>query len=176
MTMTLIETKVLGTAQASIEFTSIPQTYTDLLFVASCRTDRAAIDDPILIQINGGSTAASNRRLRGSGSAVVSQNSSIDGNYYWFSVGGSSTASTFDNASIYFPNYAGNTNKSFSIDGVGENNATTAFQTITAGLWANTAAITSVKFQSDLGTNLVAGTTISLYGITKGTDGIVVVS
>jgi hypothetical protein len=174
--MKLIESKTLGTAQASIEFTSIPQTYTDLVFIASCRTDRAAVDDPILIQINGGSTAASNRRLRGSGSGVVSQNSSIDGNYYWFSNGASATSNTFDNASIYFPNYTSAANKSFSVDGVGENNATTAFQTITAGLWANTAAITSVKFQSDLGTNLVAGTTISLYGVLKGTDGIVTTS
>ena len=64
-----------------------------------------------------------------------------------------------------------------SVDAVGENNATQAFQIISAGLWANTAAITSIQLipQSGGGT-FVADSTVSLYGITKGSDGIVTTS
>ena len=171
--MKLIETKTLGSAATSIEFTSIPGDATDLVVVCSLRSARTGVDDPISIDINGGSTAVTIRRLRGNGSAAAS---GTDGPDLWYTSAASTTSNTFDNACIYFPNYAGSTNKSFSSDGVSENNATEAYQAITAGLWASTAAITSVKVKSRTGSNLVVGSTISLYKITKGTDGIVVVS
>jgi hypothetical protein len=65
---------------------------------------------------------------------------------------------------IYFPNYASATNKSFSIDSVTENNATLANQFLTAGLWSNTAAITSITLLAASG-NLAYYSTASLYGI-----------
>jgi hypothetical protein len=172
--MKLIESKTLGTSQASIEFTSIPQDGTDLVAVLSVRSSRSGeIDDPVEMRINGGSTAISTRYLRGSGASAVSATSTTD---IYFGTAAGATSNTFDNASVYLPNYAGSTNKSFSVDGVGENNATTAYQAITAGLWANTAAITSLLFKSRTGNNFVAGSTISLYKITKGSDGIVTTS
>jgi hypothetical protein len=61
------------------------------------------------------------------------------------------------------------------VDTVSENNATAAFQRIIAGLNNSTAAITSINFFPSSG-NFVAGSTISLYGITKGSDGIVTTS
>jgi hypothetical protein len=85
------------------------------------------------------------------------------------------TANTFGNIQIYFPNYAGSTNKSYSVDSVTENNETVAYQTILAGLWSNTAAITTATFTAESG-NFAIGSTISLYKITKGSDGIVTTS
>jgi hypothetical protein len=173
MSFTLIETKTLGTAAASIEFTSIPQDFTDIVFLLSLRTSRTETDDPIEMRINGGATAISARMLRGSGSAASSITSTTD---IYYGNAASNTANTFDNASVYFPNYAGSTNKSFSVDGVMETNATSCFQFLTAGLWSNTSAITSVLFRSRTLNNLVAGSTVSLYGILKGSDGIVTTS
>ena len=175
MTMTLIETKTLGTAASSLSFTSIPQDGTDLLILASVRGASIATNDALLMSINGDNsqTNGSSRWLQGTGSATASSTGS-------FAVGGittgdSATSNTFGNASIYITNYAGTGAKSISSDFVTENNATQAFQRIVAGLSNATAAITSVSF--DLaGPNLLAGSTISLYKITKGTDGIVVVS
>ena len=172
MTMTLIETKTLGTATASIEFTSIPQDATDLYFLLSLRS--TGDFDFIPITFNGSTTGFSARSLQGTGTGVLSTTTT---NFLEIATNPSSaTANTFANTLLYIPNYAGSTNKSFSVDTVFENNATLARQSIQAGLWSNTAAITSVNFTCGGSSTFVANSTISLYKITKGTDGIVVVS
>jgi hypothetical protein len=171
--MTLIETKTLGTAQASIEFTSIPQDFTDLLVLVSLRGTTTEIYILTDIFFNGSTTGFSSRGLEGNGSSAVSYtNSTI---YTNAGNGATSTANTFSSHSIYIPNYAGSTNKSVSVDAVLENNATTAYSSIQAGLWANTAAITSIQIKARAN-SFVADSAVSLYGITKGTDGIVTTS
>ena len=172
--MKLIESKTLGTAAASIEFTSIPQTYTDLLVLLSLRMARATTGGNVNMKINTLTTGLTKRMLIGSGSAVSSDGSS--GNPLFYANAANQTANTFGNVSMYFPNYAGSTNKSFSIDAVDESNATESYQEITANLWSNTAAITSLSWEDAGGSNWVIGTTVSLYGITKGSDGIVTTS
>ena len=170
MTMQLIETKTLATAAASIDFTSIPQDATDLMLFISART---TANDGVVwydtkIEFNNNTSNLSTRVLYGTGSGVASI---TDATSILLRVNSNlSTASTFGNAIIYVSNYAGSTNKSVSIDSV-----TAAFQAITAALWADTAAITSVKATAKTG-NLDVGTTISLYKITKGSDGIVTTS
>ena len=171
MTMTLIETKTLGSAQASIEFTSIPQDGTDLLVLGSAR-NTATTAETILFSFNSSTSNFTARFLQGNG---ASASSSTLARFAANTVGGTETSNTFSNFQIYIPNYAGATNKSYSTDTVTENNATTAFQTIIAGLWSNTSAITSITLTSGSG-NLAIGTTISLYKITKGSDGTTVVS
>jgi hypothetical protein len=175
--MKLIESKTLGTAQASIEFTSIPQTFTDLVVFQSCRFASNAGD--IDMRFNGSTTGYSMRILYGSGSIT---GAATDSSAYlvWSGIGSRSTytASTFGNSMVYIPNYTGSTAKSVSVDGVNENNSSTAFQVISAGLWTGTAAITSIAFSgvaSGAG-NFEAGSTISLYGVLKGSDGIVTTS
>jgi hypothetical protein len=74
------------------------------------------------------------------------------------------TASTFNNADLYIPNYAGSNNKSFSIDSVSENNGTAAVASLFAGLWSQTAAITSITLTSRNG-NFDQYSTAYLYGV-----------
>jgi hypothetical protein len=172
--MKLIETKTLGADAASIEFTSIPQTYTDLVFVASTRASTAGTSvEPCLVTFNASTSNYTHRTLNGSGSAATS--ASGTSRLVFNSPRTGTTASTFGNVSVYIPNYAGATNKSYSTDSVTEHNAAEAHQTIIAGLWSDTAAITSAKFEPTAN-NFIAGSTISLYGILKGTDGIVTTS
>jgi hypothetical protein len=165
MTMTLIATTTLGTAAATIEFTSIPQDGTDLLLVVSARTSTTATDANMQFNNSDGSF----RRLLGNGSGAASDTSA---GMIFFIGNSSQTASTFGNAEIYIPNYAGSTNKSVSLSSVSENNATTAYQGISAALWSNTAAITSIKLLA----SFIANSTVSLYKITKGSDGITTAS
>jgi hypothetical protein len=177
--MKLIETKTLGTAAASIEFTSIPQTFSDLVLLVSGRSTNAAFVNNGIIQFNGsGGTAYSSRRLFGnSGGVTVEATSNNDSVFQFPQNGANTTANTFSNGVIYIPNYTGSTTKSFSADSVSETNSTTQGQvqtSILAGLWNDTSAITSVRVATD--TNWAANTTISLYGITKGSDGIVTTS
>lgn len=174
MTMTLIETKTLATTEASIVFSAIPGTYTDLQLVVSARANGGSYPSEsawsLTIGFNGSTTGFTARNLDGTGSGVASNTSA---RYVGWLTGGGATSNTFGNCFIYIPNYAGSTNKSFSGDGVNENNATAGYQRISAGLWSNTAAITSIELtvESGVGGSFIAGTTVSLYGILKGSGG-----
>ena len=169
--MKLIESKTLGTAQASIEFTSIPQTYTDLRMVFSLRKSNDNVVANVLV--NGATTSLSERFLFGTGSATGSSSGSAFNVYV---VADGRTANTFGNGEIYVPNYASTTtNKSLSTEATEENNATASFMRIGAGLYASNTAITSLGLSAE-GGNFVIGSTMSLYGILKGSDGIVTTS
>jgi hypothetical protein len=164
-TCKLIAKSVLTSNATSIEFTSIPSTYTDLWCVCSLRSDRSATSDTIVIEFNGATTNLSSRTINGNGSSVFSST-------FTYIRGGSmnastSTSSTFASAEFYVPNYGGSANKSVSAVSATENNATEAFAFASAGLWSNTAAITSVKITPAVGPNLVSGSSAFLYGITK---------
>jgi hypothetical protein len=164
-TYTLISSSTVGSGGASsIDFTSIPQTYTDLLIKYSIRTTGAAIATGGFIKFNSSTTGYTYRRLEGTGAAAGSQNGSD--RYAGVDTGTSATASTFSNAEVYIPNYAGSTNKSYSADSVSENNATTAYTWLVAGLWSNTAAITSISLSDDT-YNLGQYSTAYLYGISN---------
>jgi hypothetical protein len=165
--MRLIESKTLATAAASIEFTSIPQTFTDLVVVISPRSNAGGFRD-FLISFNGSTSGFTSRQLDGNGSGA---SSGTVARYVGTVNGTPQTADTFGNISVYIPNYSGATNKSFSSDAVTETNATASIQTISAGLWSNTAAITSVAFAPSTD-SLVTGTTASLYGVSNKTPNV----
>jgi hypothetical protein len=176
--MKLIESKTLATAAASIEFTSIPQDGTDLLLLLSLRGTNSAVFDQPRMTINGSTSGYSYRALVGDGAAVSAgdASSSTTSMKLGVAVGANATSNTFSNTMAYLPNYTGSSAKSCSSDDVGENNATTAYQSLYASLWSGTSAITSLQIFSQNATNWVAGSTISLYKITKGSDGIVTTS
>ena len=171
--MKLIQTITLTSAQANIEFTSIPQTFTDLVVLASARTALSQVSGVFSVNINDGLATQTWRRLQGDGSAVASTNGSADSRAGAIN-GSTSTANTFNNHSLYFPNYTGNSVKIYSADSVVENNATSSIQVLYALSRDTTAPITTLAFSAN--DNLVAGSTISLYGILKGSDGITTAS
>jgi hypothetical protein len=167
--MQLIQTVTVGSGgAASITFSSIPATFTDLMVVVSGRC--TTTDTTATLSFNTGG-AYSRRTLVGNGATSSTNTSAVD---FRISQSGD-TASTFGNTSIYIPNYAGGAAKSYSVDTVNENNATTAFQAITAGLWDQTAAITSIVLDAVSG-DFAQYSSASLYGILAGSDGIVSVS
>jgi hypothetical protein len=174
MTYTLIaHTEVGSGGAANITFSSIPATFTDLLLVLSTR---AATDTSSLsrLEINGLTTNQTIRYLEGGGSG--SGASGTASRIFQIDNSSSFTANTFANVQIYIPNYASTTAaKSFSSDSVSENNATTALQWIAAGLWNSTAAINSIKIEPPSG-NFAQYSSATLYGITAGSSGGVVVS
>jgi hypothetical protein len=151
---------------ANIEFTSIPGTYTDLLLRISARSTRSGVDaNELKITFNNNTSNYSERTLRGSGSAVTSSSFTSAGIANVLTNATTSTASTFGSTDYYIPNYASANNKSVSADGVSENNGTAAYATFDAGLWSNSAAISSVKIQDNDGNNLAQYSTATLYGI-----------
>lgn len=172
--ITLIESKTLVSSTDGIEFTSIPQDGTDLYVLASVRAANGGTFDNLELTLNGSGSNFSKRFLYGSGSGGGIGFTGSDG-HIGYTAANTSTANTFGNHSIYITNYTSSLTKTITTDSVSENNATEAFQSIFANFWNNTAAITSLRVRTN-GASMAAGCTISLYKITKGTDGIVVVS
>jgi hypothetical protein len=56
--------------------------------------------------------------------------------------------------------------KSFSTDSVSENNTTTAYATLGAGLWSDTSSLTSIKLIPSSG-DFAINSTFYLYGISN---------
>ena len=162
LTYTHINTLTSGSGgQLSLEFTNIPQTYTDLLIKFSARNEVAG-NSGVYIQFNGSTSNFSGRYLEGTGSGV--QSGSL-ARYLGTEVAAGNTANTFSNGEVYIFNYTSNSNKVFGADDVGENNATQAYQTLTAGLWSNTAAITSITLTLVGAEDFAQYSTATLYGI-----------
>ena len=163
-TYTLITSSTVGSGgTAYIEFTSIVATYTDLVLKVSARGSGA--DNSILINFNSDTGANySARYIYGDGSAAASTTSSA--NLLTTSINPSTyTSNSFANAELYIPNYAGSNYKSSSHDGVQETNATLAYMALTANLWTNSAAITSIKLSLGGGQSFAQYSTAYLYGI-----------
>jgi hypothetical protein len=159
----LIEAKTLGSNTASVTFSSIPQTYTDLKLVISSRTSFATTSS-LLFQPNGSTSNLTAKRIYGTGTTVLS-----DTGTNALQNGQDTTSNTFTNIEVYFPNYTSSNYKSFSLDGVMENNATFAYAYMLAYLWSDTAAISSLTLAAD--GNFVSGSTFYLYGISNVTTG-----
>jgi hypothetical protein len=161
-TYTLIEAKTLGSNTASVTFSSIPQTYTDLLVKTSLRYTGTNAE-AVKMLFNNSASNYTAKWAEGNGSSISSGSQFFQG--IWIDTVGSSTnASTFTNAETYIPNYTGSNYKAASTHLVTENNATTAYMDIVAGLWSDSAAITSLVI-SPLQFSFLAGSTFYLYGI-----------
>ena len=158
----LLERIELNASAASVTFANIPQTgYTDLKIVFSTRDDNAQPQNGLFVSINGSTANFTNKYLLGSGSAASSGSIA---RFLGYSSGAGATANTFSNGELYFPNYTSSDNKSFSSDNVQETNASTAYMVMSAHLWSQTAAITSISLIAD-SASFVQYSTFSLYGL-----------
>ena len=146
---------------ASVTFSSIPSTYTDLLVKASARNSAVRY---MRLQVNSVTSGYTGKLLRGNGSAVASfdETSFFTDGIVGDAIG--TGASLFNNQEFYIPNYRSSTVKSVTGDGVQEDNVTGAYQMLTAGLSSDTAAITSITISPDTGT-LQQYSSFYLYGI-----------
>ena len=169
-TMTLIGSPItVGSGGASsVTFSSIPNTYTDLVVKASIRTTSSSQGTALYYRYNGDSGSNySFLYLNGNGSSPASgSNGTTSVNYPGIVDTNGDTSNTFASLDIYIPNYASSNYKSSSADNVSENNGTTAYATLSANLWKNTTAITSITLlpSSD---NLAQYSTFYLYGISN---------
>ena len=147
-TYTLISSQVLASTTASVTFSSIPATYTDLVLRVSARDNDTGAFQQLRITFNG--DTATNTSLR-----FVT---SVDGS--------TATSNTFGNAEIYIPSYLASQNKPISNFAVQENNNATAYINITAGLFSDTTAISSISLTPLFATvGWVSGSSFYLYGI-----------
>jgi hypothetical protein len=170
-TYTLIDKNILASTATSVTFSSIPATYTDLKLVASIRTDRTASPgENIRVQFNlDTGSVYSTRLIDGDGTIAYSGSGSSEASILaGYGNTDLSTSNTFSNFEIYIPNYLSTTAaKSILSDSVVENNSSTGYNTLFAGLWnpATQAAITAIKLFPQLGLNFKINSSFYLYGI-----------
>jgi hypothetical protein len=161
-----ITTQTLGSSTATVTFSSIPQTYTDLIIVIN---SAASVNLDWDMQFNGdtGSGTGTNysyTTFGGNGSTASSQRQSnqvairLD---YASAYMSATTIQAFAVAHIF--NYSNSTTYKTSLSRT--SNAGTGVGS-SVGLWRNTAAITQIAFSNWGGAaTYVAGSTFTLYGI-----------
>lgn len=150
-----IATQTLGSATATVTFSGIPGTYTDLRIVYA---STASSDAGNYLRFNSDSGSNYSRtNLYGNGSAAGSdRQSNVTGIYGPFTMSSNVTTNLID-----VINYSNTTtNKTVLVRAGAANNSTLA----TVGLWRSTSAITSIVITCD-GANFVSGSTFTLYGI-----------
>jgi hypothetical protein len=170
-TYKLIQAVTLASAQTAIDFTSIPDTYTDLVIKLSARTTRSEQNDYLKITFNSSTSGYADKNLATQGTGNVFSETNNGSTGYAFSYGlhgNTGTANAFGNIEIYIPNYRSSNSKGFSSDGYIGNVATTGQLAITACVWNNSAAITSISLRShDPALSLMQYSSAELYGIVK---------
>lgn len=153
---------------SSIQFTSIPQTFTDLLLVYDGDCNRSdLVADGVFIRFNSDTTGSNynNTRLYGnpSGGSTFSDTGAVYGGAGLTTA--NATASVYGSNSIYIPNYTSSVAKTWVVDGGSENDGSNTYLGVHGGRWTGTAAISSISLIPEVGTSWNQFTTASLYGI-----------
>jgi len=153
-----IATQTLGSAAATVTFSSIPSTYTDLVLVVNGSITSG--NENFLIQFN--SDTASNysdTSIGGNGTTAISNretsNTAIRCNSY------GSITTNLSQYNISIMNYANTTTYKTTLS---RGNNTGTGTSANVGLWRSTSAINAVKLLPSAST-FIAGSTFSLYGI-----------
>jgi hypothetical protein len=150
---------------ASIDFQSIPNTYTDLALYISTREESTATG-VINLKFNNNTSNITSRYLRGNGASASSGTTTT---MQFLTNSNIGTANTFSNVQFYIPNYAGSTNKSAMSDTAVESNNVNlpdTFLNMAAYLWSDTTAINQVTAYLPSG-DIAQYSTATLYGIKK---------
>ena len=163
-TYTLINSVTVGSGgSATMTFSSIPSTYTDLCLKISARADYSGDYIAFRLNPNGSTSNATSRIIYGTGSSTASFTDTI---IYANTTAATATSNTFGSSEFYIPNYTSSSFKSISYDGVTENNATSVLTLFSASLWSDTTAISSLTISTTTG-NFAQYSTAYLYGISN---------
>lgn len=155
VTYTPIATNTLSSAAASVTFSSIPGTYTDLVIIVAGIYTTGGTNDAVL-EFNGDTSSIySWTRLLGNGTAASSSRTTGDVQIDF----GLLSSNGQTNSIAQIQNYSNSTTYKTVL---GRGNSTEYVGAV-VGLWRSTAAITSVKVRS--AATFASGTVFTLYGI-----------
>lgn len=159
-----IATFTLSSTAGIVTFSSIPQTFTDLVLIQSARVSSSY--DITAIRVNTVTTNYSGTYLEGNGSGVTSGRGTAEIALRAGYVPGTSYTGEWS-AEIYnFMNYSNSTTFKTVICRTTFRNSTVSFNTqAKASLIPTTSAITQITTQPVNGALWAAGSTFSLYGI-----------
>jgi len=153
-----IATQTLGSAAASVTFSSIPSTYTDLVIVCNFGGSTASQDFTFRFNNDTGSNY-SDTRMYGNGTSAISNRNTSATRIQVDSAGVSTALQAVD--IIQIMNYSNATTYKTCL--VRANDAAKSSEAI-VGLWRSTAAINRIDLAMSSG-NLLSGSTFTIYGI-----------
>lgn len=166
-THTLISSITVGSGgAATIDFTSIPQTYTDLIIKLSGRSSTGYNAADTYVTFNGSTSSYIGRYLMkdSTDATPVTSTSQTSKFIIGFVPGTQASANAFGNIEVNVINYTSSNYKSVNADGVTENNGTIQWILLSNGVWNSTSAINQVTLIDASGT-FAQGSTAYLYGI-----------
>ena len=162
-TYTAIATNTLGSAAASVTFSSIPSTYTDLVLVISA-ADSGATN--VYLQMGNGSIDTgsnySHTILTGNGTTAYSYRESSQTKILYAFEGTPPTSPSFGTYIIQFMNYSNTTTYKTVLSRA--NSASSGTDAI-VGLWRSTSAINQIQLSAQGATTYSTGSTFTLYGV-----------
>lgn len=147
---------------ATIDFSSIPQTYTDLVIKISARNNETDNGASLRVYFNNDTANISVRELRAIGSTPASY--SITYAQAGYVGADQSQSNVFGTADIYIPNYTGSNNKSSSGEIVLPSSVE-FYSVLSARLWSSASAINQITIANTLSWTWAQHTTATLYGI-----------
>jgi hypothetical protein len=155
-----IASQTLGSATATVTFSSISSAYTDLVLVTADIINTTNVLG-LYIQFNSDTGSNYSRTfIEGNGSTASSSRSSNQTNMMLGrSYGGDRTMNIFQ-----IQNYANTTTYKTALCRYGSGGTSSAVGA-SVGLWRSTSAITSITVGIEGGYNMSAGCTFNLYGI-----------
>jgi hypothetical protein len=161
----LLETTVLGSNASSVTFsnlnTTYGSTYQHLQIRIAAKTDRAATNDNVILRFNGDSaTNYSIHNLRGSGGSVVSGAGANETKVVCRAVGGNTGDFGGVVIDILDPFV---TTKHTTVKSLG--GYSPDIIELGSGAWRNTAAVTTILLDQDVGSNFLTNSRFSLYGL-----------
>jgi hypothetical protein len=169
-THSLIASQTLASASATVTFSAISQSYTDLKLIISARASNAGGYANTTINFNGSGGTYANKLFYGVGTG----NSATVGTVFPTAAfigdipASGVYANTFSNQEIYVTNYKDtNTYKGYYTSSAHEDNQAAAFLEADSGVWLSTAAITSMVISCGNSGQFVTNSMFSLYGINK---------
>ena len=158
-TYVAIATNTLGSATASVTFSSIPATYTDLVLVVNAIA-ATTTDGSITLRFNSDSSSNySYTRILGLGSGTPISSRGTSTTLIFAGIISNSVLGT---TLIQLNNYANTTTYKNTLARSGKADS---YVSADVGLWRSTAAITSIVLAINDNNNFATGSTFTLYGI-----------
>lgn len=167
-TYQLISSVTVGSGgAATISFTSIPATYTDLsLFISARDTAPSQSGDNFKIYFNSSNSNRSSKTFLSNGGSVQTFGTANSQTGYLNAT--TSLASTFGSALYYIPNYAGTAVKVFGAESIMTDNNSGVQFGFDSCLWNVSTAITSITIETNYASQtFVQYSTAYLYGISN---------
>jgi hypothetical protein len=164
-TYKLIASASLSTTTATVTFSSISSSYTDLVLRASYRIDNAGAygQNPYLV-LNSDTSGYHNQFLQGNGSSISASYSNSSQLEMQSADSAGNTSNTFTIQEVYFYLYKSNATKIISQFKSSENDSSGNEMHVYANYYPQTTAISSILVDIASG-SFVANSTFWLYGI-----------